>query len=336
MGEGSCRRVPGETVHPPGRGTVGEACEAYLADFIKRGGKAVTYTRDTIERVIRPELGHLRLVDLTPAHVRRWLQNIAGRGRGLRSPRGQETTRLAAPTAPDDVRARRATANRNYTVLRAALNHAYREGMVATDDAWRRVRPFQKVDEARVRYLSAPEASRLVVACPPELRQLVRAALLTGARFGELAALRVADFNADTQQIRIAPAKSGRARHVPLNAEGVTFFASIAAGRPGDALLLTRDNGKAWHRHAYLPAIANACTEAKIAPACTLHELRHTYASLLAQAGADLLTISKLLGHSDTALRRATTRTCATGRLPMPCKPNCRALARCPRARARW
>ena len=35
-------------------------------------------------------------------------------------------------------------------------------------------------------------------------------------------------------------------------------------------------------------------------PAVGFHELRHTYASLLAQAGVDLLTISKLLGHADT------------------------------------
>jgi len=41
---------------------------------------------------------------------------------------------------------------------------------------------------------------------------------------------------------------------------------------------------------------------AKIAPAVSFHELRHTYASLLAQAGADLLTISKLLGHADTRI----------------------------------
>jgi integrase len=35
---------------------------------------------------------------------------------------------------------------------------------------------------------------------------------------------------------------------------------------------------------------------------CRQHQSRHTYASLLAQAGADLLTISKLLGHADTRI----------------------------------
>jgi integrase len=41
---------------------------------------------------------------------------------------------------------------------------------------------------------------------------------------------------------------------------------------------------------------------AKIQPAIAFHELRHTYASHLAQAGVDLLTISKLLGHADTRM----------------------------------
>ena len=39
-----------------------------------------------------------------------------------------------------------------------------------------------------------------------------------------------------------------------------------------------------------------------VEPAVGFHQLRHTYASLLAQAGADLLTISKLLGHADTRI----------------------------------
>lgn len=45
-----------------------------------------------------------------------------------------------------------------------------------------------------------------------------------------------------------------------------------------------------------------ACAAAKIDPSVTFHELRHTYASTLAQLGVDLLSISKLLGHADTRI----------------------------------
>ncbi|MBV8093007.1 MAG: hypothetical protein JO110_07200 [Acetobacteraceae bacterium] len=55
-------------------------------------------------------------------------------------------------------------------MLKAALNLAYREGRVARDDAWRRVKPFQKVAAARVRYLTDEEALRLMNAAPAELR----------------------------------------------------------------------------------------------------------------------------------------------------------------------
>jgi len=41
---------------------------------------------------------------------------------------------------------------------------------------------------------------------------------------------------------------------------------------------------------------------AKVKPAVSFHDLRHTYGSHLAQAGVDLLTISKLLGHADTRI----------------------------------
>ena len=58
-------------------------------------------------------------------------------------------------------------------------------------------------------------------------------------------------------------------------------------------------------RSPSLPRDREACRKAKVPPAVAFHELRHTYASHLAQAGVDLLTISKLLGHADT---RTTTR----------------------------
>jgi integrase len=97
---------------------------------------------------------------------------------------------------PEAARKRRATANRTLTILKAALNRAWREGTIASDSAWRRVEPFEGADAARVRYLTIAEAERLINAADKEsgFRVLVRGALATGARYGELAALRVEDF----------------------------------------------------------------------------------------------------------------------------------------------
>ena len=78
-------------------------------------------------------------------------------------------------------RARRATANRILTNLKAALSLAYREGLASSDDAWRRVKAFQKADAPRVRYLLDDECRRLANVCPPDFRRLVTAALLTGS-----------------------------------------------------------------------------------------------------------------------------------------------------------
>jgi hypothetical protein len=65
------------------------------------------------------------------------------------------------------------------TVLKAALNHAWKAGHVASDDAWRQVKPFKGVETA-LRYLSEAECVRLVNACEPAFRNLVRGAMLTG------------------------------------------------------------------------------------------------------------------------------------------------------------
>lgn len=63
--------------------------------------------------------------------------------------------------------------------------------------------PFEGADAARVRYLSTIEAQQLINASDLDFRNLVRAALATGARYGELAALTVADFNPDSHTIYV-------------------------------------------------------------------------------------------------------------------------------------
>ncbi|HXM80396.1 MAG TPA: site-specific integrase [Burkholderiales bacterium] len=282
--------------------SVAEAAERYLA-WYRENRRGVRETETAINAHILPALGDKQLSALTTAHIRSWLEQLAAKPARVRTARTAKTPKYrAAPKTADEKRARRSTANRLLNVLKAILNRAFRDGQVADDTAWRKVKPFPKADEPRIRFLSDAEAVRLVNACPADLRALVRAALLTGARFGELVELRAHDVNLRTAQVYVAQSKSGRPRHIPVNDEGVALFRQRATGKTGDERLFVRAKGQTWGKNHHVRALIEACRVAKIQPAIAFHELRHTYASHLAQAGVDLLTISKLLGHADTRI----------------------------------
>jgi integrase len=137
---------------------------------------------------------------------------------------------------------------------------------------------------------------------PLDRRALVAAALLTGCRYGELAAMIVDDFNPDAGTLRVRISKGGKPRHVVLTQEGRDFAAGIAAGKPGSARLLTRGNGRPWGKSEQQRPLLAACTAARIDPPVNFHGLRHTYASRLAMKGVPLAVIAAQLGHSDTRM----------------------------------
>ena len=131
---------------------------------------------------------------------------------------------------------------------------------------------------------------------------MLRAALETGARYGELTTLTVADFNRDSGTIHVRMSKAGKARHVVLNDEGRALFERLSAGRAGDQRIFLKADGRTWGRsHQHRPLKA-ACERAKIVPALDFHSLRHTWASLSIMAGAPLLVVAQNLGHSDTRM----------------------------------
>jgi integrase len=254
---------------------------------------------------ILPAFGDRPIATLKSGDLRTWLEDRATAPARLRTGKfAKSANQRSAPTSGDEKRARRASANRIYTVLRAILNRAFQSGHVASDREWRKVKPFPKVDEARIRFLTDAESVRLVNACPINLRELVRAALLTGARWGELASLRVADVdtNRDRPTVYVAESKSGKPRYIPLNDEGRKLFEILTTGKARDARVFLRSDGLAWGHNHHVRALTDASRVAKIKPAVRFHELRHAYASHLAQAGIPLLTISKLLGHADTRI----------------------------------
>jgi integrase len=178
---------------------------------------------------------------------------------------------------------------------------AFREGKTDSDAEWRRVEPFEAVDAARIRYLTIAEAQRLVNACDGEFRPLVQAALQTGARYGELARLTVADFNPDAGTVAIRQSKGGKPRHVVLTDEGVALFKQCCAGRAGSDLVFSR-NGGAWLKSQQGRPMVEAVKRAKIKPVIGFHGLRHTWASLAVMNGTPLLVVAKNLGHSDTRM----------------------------------
>jgi len=161
-----------------------------------------------------------------------------------------------------------------------------------------------KASIRRLRYLTIDEAKRLIDACDSDFRPLVQAALQTGARYGQLAQLIVADFNPDVGTLRLRTRKGDgneKEYYITLTDEGSEFFELMCAGRTGDELIFL-NNGREWRKSQQTRPMADAVERAKIKPLIGFHGLRHTWASLAVMAGMPLLVVAKNLGHSDTRM----------------------------------
>ncbi len=278
--------------------TVADAINNYL-EWFKTRRKSYAYTKHTAMLHIIPALGEDLITNLTTLKIRQWHENLVKPPR-LKSALPQPNCRELSNT-PEEMRPRKATANRILTVLKAALNHAWRDGMVENDAAWRKVKPFRNVDAPKIRYLNLDECQRLIDACKPDFKQLVRAALLTGCRYGELIRVKIYDFDAEQGTLHIRETKSGKPRHVPLTQEGIALFKQLTSGRSSDQYIFLRDgDDQPWGTSHQIRRLKEACNAAKIEPAVSFHILRHTYGSFLASKGVSLQVIAELLGHSDT------------------------------------
>lgn len=304
------RSMVGQRTEASARYTVSDALDDYL-EWFRGHRKSVRDTELTVETHIRPALGKHEVGKLTARHIRRWMQGI------LESPRKVRGKEYPIDQGdPEAVRKRKATVNRILTVLKAALNFAYHDGRAPSADEWRKVKPYPGVDSPKVRYLSRAESIRLINACDTDFRLLVQAALLTGARYGELARLEVSDYHPDAGAIHIRDSKGSKPRFIPLTKEGQDFFRRAAAGRiegvmfDHETVAWAEVDGKMeqttvrvpWGDAHQIRPMKAACEKAKISPPISFHDLRHTYASMLAMAGVPLQVIARALGHADTRM----------------------------------
>ena len=292
--------------------TVACAMEDYFFERERQSGERAKKDKTVANAMIIPALGGVEVVMLSQKLIEKWLRDISEKPRRVRTKPGAPQAYAPPPANDDERRARKDSANRILTILKAALNFVFKRGLVIiADPCWQRVEPFRKTARARVRFLKQEEQVALVSACPPDFRALVRGALLTGCRYGELSRLKCRDYDPNPQNptVFIAESKSGKPRHVYLPKEGKILFDELTADSDPESFVFTRVNnkrksrielGSQWGRDDQVPCMNAACkaTGLKI----TFHELRHTYASTLVNSGCPLQVVAHQLGHSNTKM----------------------------------
>jgi len=264
-----------------GRWTVEDAATRYIDSLqARKGGKAAADARGRIERCIKPAIGKRHLDTLRTADIEEWLHGL-----------------VSANLQAEENRRAKDSANRNLTTLKALLNHAWRTGLAGSNDAWSRVKAFERVGESRKVFLTVEQRKRLLNNCSGAFRDLVEAGLLTGARYGELRALLVADFDKARSILSIRQGKTGP-RDVPLSDAAAKLFDRLRKGKLPSGYLLTRDDGLPWQHSDQDELMREASKKARLSHGTVFYTLRHTFIANALIGGVDIHAVAKLCGTS--------------------------------------
>lgn len=189
-----------------------------------------------------------------------------------------------------------ATINRELATLKKAFNLARREWEWCTDNPVCRV-SMEQENNTRDRWLTVDEEQRLLHAAAPWLRKLMVFAVHTGMRQGEILGLTWAGVDLFRRTVTVFKSKNGERRTIPLNQTALDLLKQTYATRHRETDLVF-----ASHAHTRLNtsnisrSLHHAMDQAKITD-FHFHDLRHTCATRMVQAGVDLYKVQRLLGH---------------------------------------
>lgn len=172
-----------------------------------------------------------------------------------------------------------ATVRNRLACLKAACRWAWKaHGLTSSDPTTRMQLP--KVNNERQVYISRRDMLRACRACTHWQAQVaIRVAFYSGLRLGELYALRV-----EGDALVLHDSKNGDRRAVPVHPKIRHLLPLLPLTAPKITVQ------RAWQRARAVVGLDHV----------TLHDLRHSAASEMANAGVDLYTIGKVLGHRDS------------------------------------
>lgn len=158
------------------------------------------------------------------------------------------------------------------------------------------------------RFLLADEVQRLIsavdnfkVANRLGNKAMIRVFLYCGIRRSELFNLDWSDIDFSRGTLLIRLGKGGKDRFLPLNSEvSSCLWDYLQARLPlNDQAVFTNHYGHRMKPNNLMRVLRKLTKKAGIQKSVTAHLLRHSFATMLLEAGADIVTVQKLLGHAD-------------------------------------
>ncbi len=254
----------------------GHPMDAFAGEFLERHARHwKPATLETNRRLVRdhilPAFGHMTVDAIEADDVRRWFASMANRP---------------------------GVANRTMPVLSVMMRMAELWGYRAHNtNPCKRTRRYRM--KPRERFLTADEMARLNAVLTrdefrcPDVVAIVRLLMLTGCRFGEVASLEWDWIRG--KRIHLPDAKSGP-RTVWLSSAARAVIDAIPRYSADCPFLFP---GRPATRHVTNIAFEwNRIREEADLPGLRLHDLRHSWASVAAMNGVDMVTVAKLLGHA--------------------------------------
>jgi integrase len=175
-----------------------------------------------------------------------------------------------------------------------------------------------KLQQADRAYLSHAQVAALAVSVG-WLPEVIRFLAYTGLRWGEMAALRVQDFDMLRRRVNVSRSvtesgkliwgspKTHKRRSVPFPAVLADELSALMIDKGREDLVFTTQRGAVLrggnYRNRYFNKAVEACQQAdETFPTITPHDLRHTAASLAVSAGANVKALQRMLGHAKASM----------------------------------
>ena len=184
-----------------------------------------------------------------------------------------------------------ATVNRELACLKTLFTKAV-EWDKTDSNPVKKVKLY-KENNIKERILTLEEEKKLLDAAAPHLKDILTIALNTGMRRNEILGIKWKNINFAKGYIHIEDSKSGKSRKVPMN---YTVFNMLKEMDKSREFIFFNRKTKSPIKNVKT-AFRTACDDSEITN-LRFHDLRHTAATRMIESGVDLVTVSKILGHS--------------------------------------